>query len=269
MKVPPSPQQLTEQLLKMKALGYWPLNELFGATWQGSTDVWAAKMLRLLDDSEALICPAPCCPLTSIGEKYLEYGQFEVLFVKPGKRQQLLDLLNSDSAVLTSRRREAKLRQSFTGVPDTVIQLPVQKHTAAQSATDTQLLDNISVASRELTHNPQSSEGIHSDENEPSSWKVATYWAFLPIIIFIGLAAENPDKPDISIKIIAIGGLLWILLPVWAGIGKNTAERAKNTLRVMAFICVFAIVVGAISMVLPSSCTGTSSHNPTDLYYRK
>lgn len=257
MKMLPSQEQLDALFAEMKAKGYWPLRELFDTPWQGSSDVWAAKMLRQWDDSEILICPAPACPLTAIGEKFLEYGQYEELFVKPGMRQELLGVLQADAAVLENRRRDAEMRRRIAErqEPETPLE-PSQElinETLAKPKTHT------------TGHKSEVDEKKLDDEQSGCMQPIVGIGSWLGFGFLLMLLEQQQKGLGAAVLgygVLAIIGfftLKYLFAEGSQGVGEQTGKLVHG-------IVVTVVILGAIAVL--GQCSG-SGGDPTEMYYRR
>ena len=223
--------------------------------------------------------------MMAAGEPFLQlsdemsHGAWRSFYIKPNMLQPLISYLdrNPEAAGIVrahcekrrrevarqkakaERRKQDELRKKEAAPPvATPAAMPetdaVERSLPAPSATTPQQEKN----NHHTSHTSSTEEG-------PSRGQLAAYWAVLPTLFLAAMMVEKSGNPEMAIKILGFGGILWFLWPIWLGIGKSTVERGANALRILGFLC----VVGILGAFLPSSCTNSSSGAPTGTYFRR
>jgi hypothetical protein len=102
----------------MKAKGYWPINELYGGAGSAYVyvDICIAKLINQPENGGQILLNEDDyeASFSCEGEELLIFCGHKYLFVKPGKRQKLIELLDNNPAVIKCREDRAKRDKSKT-----------------------------------------------------------------------------------------------------------------------------------------------------------
>ena len=287
----PDFEAIEREKLQKEELGYFDLleaaskiplpNDLF----RSETIVEECVAAGLAWDSEGMIVSTRDRGVTDQGNAFLELsenfcgGPWRRFYVKPNMLQPLISYLDNNSSAAEIVHKHYETRRRILDRQKANNQRRRQEQLRKEKTKQDSVLSQkvaAEAAQRDLgpTTSPKAESNVvasnaRDGKDGPSGGQVAAYWAVLPAIFLLGMAAEKFGDPDMAIKIIGGGGLLWFLWPIWMSIGENTARRAGNTVRIVIFICVFAFVAAILGAILPSSCTQSSGGDPTEMYYRR
>jgi hypothetical protein len=100
----------------------------------------------------------------------------------------------------------------------------------------------------------------------------ALYWGALFVLFVIAKLIAEDDK-SLAKNVFIVGIVAWFLWPFLSSlVGKTFKETKGNVVGftyLVGLIVAGLVVLGVVSLVLPSSCTSNNTSAPTDMYYRK
>lgn len=131
-------------------------------------------------------------------------------------------------------------------------------------------------SNQETQNNLNPAEGKEGEDNKSGDSKgclpIILIWGSLTAICGIANMVARSDRLLAS-KIISYGLAIWIFSIIIALIsGKNLKETKENAIGfvyLIGAIIAGLFVLGAVSMILPSSCTNSYDLAPVDIYFRK
>lgn len=98
------------------------------------------------------------------------------------------------------------------------------------------------------------------------------YWGALFAVFGISKVIAEEDEA-LAKNVFIFGIVTWFLWPLFLSlVGKNLKETKANVLSftyLAGLVIAGLLVLGAVSLILPSSCTGDNNSAPADIYYRR
>jgi hypothetical protein len=98
------------------------------------------------------------------------------------------------------------------------------------------------------------------------------YWGALFAIFGISKAIAEDDAA-LAKNVFIIGIVTWFLWPILISlVGKSMKETKNNVVGftyLVGMVVAGLVVLGVVSLILPSSCTSNNTSAPTDMYYRR
>jgi len=111
-----------------------------------------------------------------------------------------------------------------------------------------------------------------SNKSENGCLAPLLYFGALAAIFGISKLIAEDDR-DLATNVFLIGIVAWFVSPILIPlVGKSFKETKDNVVGfayLVGLVVAGLLVLGVVSLILPSSCTSNNTPAPADIYYRR